>query len=146
MMFKRMKNQRGDTIVEVLIALSIISLVLAASYAITNRNVRASQDTQEHTQAQQVVQQQIERLRASSASGSLGVPFKCITGSGSALVPSNNDAACSFSADGSTGNCTEEPCYHVEIIRNGNGVYDVSATWSSLLQGGTSKVSMVYGI
>ena len=139
------RNQRGDTIVEVMIALAIISMVLASAYAITSRNVATTQDTQEHNQAQQLVQQQIERLRVLSAANQLSSPFKCIIGSGASLAPSADATACTLNADGTTG-CTQEPCYRVVVTRNGaTGIYEVALTWDGL-GGETSSVKMVYGV
>ncbi len=142
---KLMKNQRGDTIVEVLIAMAIISLVLASSYAITTRNVNATQDTQEHNQAQQVIQQQIERLRVLSATNAIPSSFVCITGTGSAVQASSSTAACSFIADGTAG-CTNEPCFHVLITGSAaTGIYTIGITWTSV-SGGNSSTKLVYGV
>lgn len=57
------KSHHGDSIVEVLIAVCIISLVLASCYALSNQNVRAIQDAQEHSEATQVLKAQVELLR-----------------------------------------------------------------------------------
>ncbi|MEO6513365.1 MAG: prepilin-type N-terminal cleavage/methylation domain-containing protein [Candidatus Saccharimonadales bacterium] len=56
-------DQRGDTIVEVLIALAIISSVLAGAFFVTNRSAQNIRDTEEHTQALQLLQGQIEQIR-----------------------------------------------------------------------------------
>jgi prepilin-type N-terminal cleavage/methylation domain-containing protein len=62
-------NQRGDTIVEVLIALAIISTVLAGAFFVTNRSAQNIRDTEEHAQALQLLQAQIEQVRASATAG-----------------------------------------------------------------------------
>ena len=56
--------ERGDTIVEVLIAIAIISTVLVAAYQTTTRSVLATQSTQEHSQALKYAETQMEYLRA----------------------------------------------------------------------------------
>lgn len=63
------RNQRGDTIVEVLIALAIISSVLAGAFFVTNRSAQNVRDTEEHAQALQLLQGQIELVRATATSG-----------------------------------------------------------------------------
>jgi Tfp pilus assembly protein PilV len=63
----RKLGSHGDTIVEVLIATAIASLVLVSAYAITTRNTRATQDAQENSYAQKLVEQQIELLRQNPA-------------------------------------------------------------------------------
>jgi type II secretory pathway pseudopilin PulG len=60
-------NTRGDTIVEVLIAISVIGFVLMQSFSLTSRNVNSGQDTQEREQAAKVVEGQIETLRTAAA-------------------------------------------------------------------------------
>ena len=59
-------RQNGDTIVEVLIASAIASLVLVSAYALTNKNVGAIQEAQEQSVAQKLVEQQVELLRDAS--------------------------------------------------------------------------------
>jgi Tfp pilus assembly protein PilV len=138
-------NQCGDTIVEVLIAVAIISMVLAASYAIVNRNIATNQDTQEHNQGQQIVQRQIELLRAGTQAGSLTPGFDAAGGcfSGSSFI--NNPDACSLKADGVNGSCQDQPCYNVNITVDASGIYTVTAQWDNL-RGETSKISMEYGV
>lgn len=57
------KDKKGDTIVEVLIALAVLSLAFAISYATANSAIINSQNTQEHTLALQYIDSQIEKLR-----------------------------------------------------------------------------------
>ena len=135
-------NHRGDTIVEVLISIAVASLVLAGAYAISNRNVASTQDTQEHSQALLIAQRQIEGLRAlaqdSSWSGLGG--NSCVIGATPALAPAG---ACNLKSDGSTG-CSAQPCYRVTITSS-SGIYEVKVAWTSVL-GGNSQITMVYGI
>jgi prepilin-type N-terminal cleavage/methylation domain-containing protein len=60
-------GQNGDTIVEVMIAVVIIGTVLAGAFTLTNRNTRSIRDAEEHSQALQMLQGQLEQLRASSS-------------------------------------------------------------------------------
>jgi prepilin-type N-terminal cleavage/methylation domain-containing protein len=144
-------GQRGDTIVEVLISVAVISLVLAAAYAITSRNTATTQDTQEHNQAQQIVQQQIERMRAMSASGTLAtldaMTGGCIIGSGSTLTANaGTDGSCDLRLDGATCAPGDSPCFHVAIKKDASTkIYHVAVSWDGL-RGDTSSISMEYGI
>jgi prepilin-type N-terminal cleavage/methylation domain-containing protein len=45
------KLQAGDTIIEVMLAMSIIGIVLGAAFGIANRSVSVGQDAQERTEA-----------------------------------------------------------------------------------------------
>jgi hypothetical protein len=121
---------------------------LATSYAITNRNVSTTQDTQERNQAQQIVQQQIERLRALASSDKLASEFKpggCIIGSGGALQGSTGAAdACKFAISGGT--CSGDPCFEVTIEKDATtGIYEITSQWDSL-KGQKSSVVMEYGV
>ena len=60
------RDQRGDTIVEVLIATAIISLVLVMAYATAAKNSRAAQETREYTQAAKIAERQVELLRVAA--------------------------------------------------------------------------------
>jgi len=130
-------RQEGDTIVEVLISLAVVSLVLIGAYASTNHNVRNIQDTQEHSQALQLVQTQVEFLGAN----------KSITGGNcfdSKGVPTNT---CNFRADGSVDTTHDQPEYTLAIALNTGtctNSYQVSASWDSLIDSSRANVSVCY--
>lgn len=65
----RIHKQHGDTIVEVMIATAIISLVLAVSYATSSRALADIRQSQEHSEAMQIAQGQLEQLRALAGTG-----------------------------------------------------------------------------
>lgn len=56
-------TRAGDTIVEVLIAMAILSLILGAAYATTRRSQQANQASRERSDALRLVEGQIERLK-----------------------------------------------------------------------------------
>lgn len=58
------QNTRGDTIVEVLISVTIISFVLGAAYLLTSQSLQAGLAARERTEALNYVQGQIERLKS----------------------------------------------------------------------------------
>lgn len=62
-MLRGLKNTSGDTIVEVLVALAVLSLAFAISYATAGRAITDSQNAQEHTLALEYLDSQIEALR-----------------------------------------------------------------------------------
>ena len=57
------KLARGDTIVEVLLAMVVISLVLGASYGIANRSLAIGRAAHEQTEALKIAETQIELLK-----------------------------------------------------------------------------------
>lgn len=67
-------KERGDTIVEVLIAVAIVSLVVGGAYGVTTRNLANTRQAQEHSEASKLAQQQIEQLRVLALSATSAQP------------------------------------------------------------------------
>lgn len=57
-------SQAGDTIIEVLLAITIVSSVLAGAFVVVAENTRHIRDSEEHAQALQLLQGQVEAVRA----------------------------------------------------------------------------------
>jgi Tfp pilus assembly protein PilV len=57
-------SQTGDTIVEVLISLTVLAMVLGGAYATSNRALIQSYNAQERLQATKLAEGQLERLKA----------------------------------------------------------------------------------
>ena len=58
------QHSAGDTIVEVLLALTVLSLIIGASSVLANRSTRSLQSTQESAVAQRLAQSQLELFRS----------------------------------------------------------------------------------
>jgi len=116
----RKLGQRGDTIVEVLIAIAIISLVLMAAYMTASRNIVAVQNNQERVQAQHLVEGQIEALKSTGAVPAHGAP--CFL---SAITPAAADCT-QVTAPGSGAT------YKLQITTSSPSVYTISAVWTSI--------------
>ncbi len=61
-MYKQRRNA-GDTIVEVMIAMAVASLVLGGSFTIVNRTLANARQAQEHGEALKLAQGQVESLK-----------------------------------------------------------------------------------
>jgi type II secretory pathway pseudopilin PulG len=127
-------KQGGDTIIEVLIAMTIVSLILGGAYVTTNNSLLATRDAQEHDEALQLVQSQIEALKAIVATNATAVfgpsapnPF-CITNV--TTVDSSSSANCTMDSAGIP--VTTQPAYKVVITRT-NSDFAVEATWPSVI-------------
>lgn len=59
---KRLAAQRGDTIVEVVIAMAILTLGLTVAYNVANHSFRLGTQARERTQASYIAQSQAEKL------------------------------------------------------------------------------------
>jgi prepilin-type N-terminal cleavage/methylation domain-containing protein len=131
------RKQSGDTLVEVLISVAIVSVVLASGYAVTTQGLRTTQDANERSQGLELVQQQVELLRVYNGGSSLtGV---CLDSSGTPK-PSATSTECNVTPTGSTV-CATSFCYNLDI--EGNGIYQVTAKWKNQ-RGTDATVTMVY--
>lgn len=70
-MLSKRRSQGGDTIIEVMIALVLLGLAFGISYATANRALQMSQNSQEHTQALQIIASQAELARSGANNPSL---------------------------------------------------------------------------
>jgi len=71
-MFKR--NQRGDTILEVLISVAVLALILTTTFALANRNSQATRQAAERGEAQKMAQSQMEKLKLYLSSSGAEIP------------------------------------------------------------------------
>lgn len=123
---RRIMNQRGETIVEVLIAIAVIGSVLGSAYAIVSRNTKSYQQASEHTEALKIAESQLEYLRKSPQNGS----SFCFNNSGTV-----QGAPCPFGPDGR---------YEVTVTRDSTTNTFTSAVEWDGINGGTDRVSLSY--
>ncbi len=140
-MLKLRRNQTGDTIVEVLIAIAIVSVVLVGAYVTTNKNIQSTQDAQERTQAVKLVESQIEYLRAAGTIAS-GDCFNA--GSAQIAAGAQGTNPCIITASGAIAGASVQPAYDMKITTGGNGVYIIEAKWDTVNGSGKSNVTMYY--
>lgn len=141
-------NQRGDTIVEVLISIAVVSLILGGAYVTTNHSLKASRGAQERTDAVKLVESQIESMKSIAAKTpdalfTTAPSTFCVTPAQVVVqvVSSNNN--CKFSASGANGNTTE-PIYNISATRSGN-TFTVTNTWNAIeADSTTDTVQMSY--
>lgn len=148
------RHQSGDTIVEILIAIAVVSLLLTAAFVLTRSNLRSIQNSQERSQAQALVGGQLERLKSIVADE--GAPVKPTTMTAPFCIDTHNtiitdvDHHCNLASDG-TEYTPASPGfpYSVRItydagVDGKKSTFTVVATWDSATTSGQSKVSMVY--
>lgn len=132
----RLSSERGDTLVEVLIAMAIMSLVLVGAYVTSTRNSAVLQGSQEREQGQRLVEAQIEMLRANGGIATSGNCFNAgaETSTCNNFSATNSGAVYTMKVTGPTG------------LTNPTGVFTISATWTSLGSKTTddSSITMYY--
>ena len=133
-------KQAGDTIVEVLIAISIVSLVLTSAYMVTNKNSLVMQSTQEKTQAQKLIERQIELLRATDSVPNASF---CFVDDGGNVT--TDLAQCVFNQSGDVSSDTSSVQYKIAITPNtpSSDTFEIKAAWDRV-GGGSSSITMNY--
>ncbi len=139
-------QQRGDTIVEVLIAITIVSLILGGAYVTSHNSLNATEDAQEHANAINLAQAQVELIRSQASTGNPifthALPF-CLTTGGSPT------ATCTVNNAGATVG-TGPFIYKEQIITRagtspGPYTFTVQVQWPGL-QNQTNQTELVYRI
>jgi prepilin-type N-terminal cleavage/methylation domain-containing protein len=161
------KLQRGVTIVEVLIALSVLAFALGTGFAIVSKSNLSIQSNREQFQAQQLANQQIEYLRASDAlyNGMTekrkkfdGGCLQKVTDAGGSRIEYMPAAECKNIAMGGADIYEVKiQCYGVsggsagynanncKESRTELSTYSVIVSWANL-KGGQSQVELQYGM
>ena len=138
----RVAAQAGDTIIEVLIAIAVVSFVLVTAYATTNHSILATQNTQERSQALQLAQSQIEFLRSTPLSAN-----NCFDSTG---TPQVNNATfgnnpCVVTGDGNKAASGAQPAYTLDISKAGaSSTYQISTKWASVVGSTQNNITLYY--
>jgi prepilin-type N-terminal cleavage/methylation domain-containing protein len=153
---KRFKllDSRGDTIIEVLIVLAVLSLALAMSYATADRGLRQSRNAEEHSQALGVLTSQVELVRKAVANQTnvfiTNQPF-CMTAnatpvtgfaSGAGVADPKTDALAGYPAA-----CKNGAFYNQSITYDStNGTFTFRIHWDGQGDLGRQQELMTYRI
>jgi len=144
-------HQVGDTIVEVIIAIVIVATLLTGAFIVTNRSTHSVRDSQEHAEALQALQGQVELLRAAARAQKLPavltVPF-CLDSNLNTYAA--NSASCTGAGGGvgyklsivcSTGPGTDG----CPAPAGKTATFNLSTIWDAL-GGGTDQVLLSYKV
>ncbi len=157
---KFLRSQRGDTILEVLIVVAVLSLILVISFAATNRSAQGNRQAQERSEASKHAQSQIELLKkyiSQTATPTLPPINFCMKDDGTPIAISDsippNAQLDDFSAiDGTP--ALEAACknvngggeYYSYINRSGAGsnVFTAHTRWYKVGGNGIDEATMVH--
>jgi type II secretory pathway pseudopilin PulG len=137
-------GQRGDTIVEVLISIAVISLVLGGAYVTTNTSLMSTRAAQEQGDALKLVEGQIEQIKGAVNDG---VAATSLPGSGFCMrngVAESVPANCKVKADSTLASGSTQPAYQISITRNTNK-FTITNRWITVA-GDNSSVQMTYRV
>ncbi len=142
-------RERGDTIVEVLVAIAVVSLVLGGAYVTTNRSLLATRDAEERSVALKLTESQLEQLKGFARDNpeaifGAGVPNPfCITNTNT--VVSASDEGCTVNPSGAPS--TVEPSFTLNVSRAGDGnTFTVVNEWTDVSGDIKDNIRMVYRI
>jgi alpha-tubulin suppressor-like RCC1 family protein len=139
----------GDTIVEVLIAVAIVSMILVGASTSSSHSAAALRTSQEHGEAETIGNSQIEQIVAHN--GLDGAGSQCYDSTGH---PAKNevDHGCDFSTQNASG-CSQNSegyCYNVLVSQQTTilglftaTTYKVTITWDKLGGNNSEKNSVV---
>lgn len=151
------KNQRGDTIMEVLIAVAVLSLILTVSLALANRNTQGNRQAQERGEATKHTESQIELLKSYLAttnnpvlpsSGNFcmnndGTPTEAIDGIPDIVQPEALSETFEAFNNPALADCKKGEFFHTYINREGN-TFTAHTRWYKVAGRGVDEATMVH--
>lgn len=113
-------GSKGDTIIEILLSIAVLSMVLSVSYGLANRSSQANRQAQERGEAQKLAEEQLELLRGTV---SLDNPWEdqCFNTSG---VPTSTAAECNGRGPGGL--------YDVSVFPTGENTFTAEVRWDNI--------------
>ena len=134
-------GKKGDTIVEVLIALTILSLAMSISYSIANSSIMALAVARKNAEATALLQQQVEYLRITDLSA-------WIVNAESYCIPEpNNGVANPVLKPSTEDSCTNMDGFQISISRRETAnpnIYTTKAAWQMGSKQYTAEMTYVY--
>ncbi|HSW65906.1 MAG TPA: hypothetical protein VLI54_02105 [Bacillota bacterium] len=149
-------SERGDTIVEVLISIAVVTMVLGGAYVTTNRSLLNTRGAQERGTALKLAESQLEQLKSVIAvtpqkifgGGGVTPPVHfCIVGGvtvyDSTVAPGN--ANCKVDVNGTPAGAGVQPAYTISITRTGNS-FTIDESWQNVGGKVTDQLQLTYRI
>lgn len=119
-------NQVGDTMVEVLISMAIVSMILGGAYVTSNKSLVSIRDAQEHVDALKLASAEVELIKSITPPSS--VPF-CYTLDGTIQTIAAN---CTLTNTGAINSTNIQPSYKIAITVDAAGTYKVQVNWDTV--------------
>lgn len=153
---KKIFYQKGDTIVEVLIAIAVLSLVLGGAYASSRRSLNATIQSQERSTALKIAEEQQEKIKyITTSSGPITYSNEdafCISDSNTVIAATTPDTIdANAAADFSKYNTVAPNCiksngvnYYIAVGRSLANVFTVYVRWDNARGSGQDSVVIAY--
>ncbi len=140
---------RGDTIIEVLVSITVISVILGGAYASSNRSLNATRQAQERGESLKLAEQQLERLktvaRLQPALLTETEPFFCINED---LTYTKFTSMPNLHKFEEYETCAQKPQggaeYFIGVERVGQNNFIIHSTWYRANGQGDDQLELVY--
>ena len=149
-----LSRQRGDTIIEVMIVLTILGLAIGISYSTANRSLLNARQAQENSEATKLAESQIESMQSFAKDTSTAPnstiynqtnPFCINVNSLVQLTGADNTNYSNYPSGCQVG--TDAP-YYISITHanDGTDTFTVKVLWDDIRGDGRDSVTLVYRI
>lgn len=140
-----LRNNCGDTLVEVLVCIAIVSVILAGAFVVSSHSRQGVENSQEHAVALKLLESQLEQLRnlAPTQSNVFTANGYCIVGGG--IV---TGGACIVGSNGATITGNQQPAYTLNIQHTpttDGATFVAKVTWDQIT-GGQAAEQLSYRI
>jgi prepilin-type N-terminal cleavage/methylation domain-containing protein len=129
------KTQKGDTIVEVMLAMAVIGLVLGAAFGIANRGVITGRNAQERSEALKIAESQLELMKANADDPQVQPTNPAFNVTGFCMVPSGTPV---LDSAASPANCRNQDG------QGGPGFYSIKIDKPTALAGSSYVITVTW--
>lgn len=139
------RDQRGDTIIEVMIVLAVLGLAIGIAYATANRSLLNARQAQENSRATTLAQSQVEALRTLSTIATPDSAHDVLQSDPFCVIQTGNPADPYEVKRG--GDCTASgsvPYVTTVTYDSAAKSFSVVISWPDVNGAGTDTVSLVY--
>lgn len=155
-MHVRYLNDAGDTIIEVLVCIAVVSTVLGGAFVTIRQSQVGVRNSQEHAEALKLVESQLEQIRGDTTDAINALPPFCMYNEApvSAISPPGSSPSADCTQNSSGMAKQPDSRYYLSVTRCdkiacGNYIlnsylFTVTATWPQVTGQGNGTESMVY--
>ena len=146
---RRFTRQAGDTIIEVLVSVSILALVLSVAYGSTSRSLQNGVDSSNRQQALALAEQQVEIIKNAAASNQVGLgAYQSQPGTAFCIDNTKIGIPTQYGKSAPTSSACHliNSVYDLSDTCNASGLFTIIASWPSAVSGssGNSQLTIYY--
>jgi type II secretory pathway pseudopilin PulG len=150
-MLKTLRNQFGETIVEVLICIAILSIGLGTSFLISGQASKTSISNESEFQAQLYANEQINYLQQYLKLSSASASVRNVSGYSFCLNYDYGSSSYTIASQCSKKSPTLGVNFGIVVVNKGSAsgrlfnTYDIRVTWQNTFNSNTNLVEVAYG-